>query len=675
MRISRKTGYRAGFPLAALMLAAVAVPAAGLARGAPATTGAPASPLPAPACLIHSLPSFVAQGEFATAATVGDVLEVECNPTLYGTGASVTITAAQLYSRCHELTWYVPDEPGGRGEGVRELAPDSGFVSSSGPSVHLHLDVDGNANVALIAGPHCMVGESLVTLDEDESPYETFTTAFQVLPATPTPQGLYATPSAQVEDATSSGVATIVQAEFTRAAEAKVRLASEQLYDRCQRGPHLIWVRENRELVIGPELVGEHAVELDNDGNGFALAIGSTSCAEGASLIEGDLEQSPFTTLTTEFTVLPPQPTAEPSFTIVKTQEISGGSGFGFTTAPLSANLGETVEYQITVTNTSTVPETFTAFTDAHCDSGTIAGGPGASAVGPGESTIYTCDHVLTSVGTYVNEATVTGNTVGGQPLTQTSNQVVVNVAAKPSRIEPSFTIEKRQRIGSASSYATAPLTAPVGATVEYEIVVKNTGNIPLKLSGFSDPNCDAGTIAGGPGEAEVAAGGYTTYTCTRLLSSVGTFLNVATVTATPPLETPMTLHSNTVEATTSRSSSPASGVGPSTEGPKQRVEAAKCQSPRPVLHGASGIHKGSFNVWVRSAGVARITFYLDSHRLRSFTHAQARHGRFKLKLNARKVSYGVHRVSFSVLMLDSNCAATAASRSFVRPRLVRFTG
>lgn len=659
--------------LVVLALAAVVAPAAGVAHGGatPASLGTgAAAPRPA-TCLIHSLPSFIAQGEFATAATVADVLEVECNPAVYGTGASLTITAAQLYGRCHEVTWYVPNEPGG----VGELAPDAGFVSSSGPSVRLHLDVDGNANVALIAGPHCMAGESLVTLDQDESPYETFTTSFLVLPDVPTPQGLYATPAAQVEDAASSAVATIVQAEFNHAAEAKVRLGAGQLYDRCQRSPHLIWVRENRKVVVGPELANEQAVELDNDGNGFALALGSTSCAEGFSLIEGDLESSPFTTLTAGFTVLPPQPTEEPSFSIEKLQQIKG-SGAGFTKAPLTAKRGETVDYEIVVTNTSHVPETFTAFTDPHCDGGTISGGPGASAVAPGESTTYTCDHVLTSTGSWVNEATVTGNTVGGRPLTQTSNQVVVTVTEHVSPTpEPSFTVEKLQRIGSGSVFTTATLTGTVGSTVEYEIIVKNTGNVGLKFSGFSDPNCDPGTIAGGPGEAEVARGGSTTYTCTRKLTSSGTFTNVATVTGTPPHEAPIPLTSNRVEVVV-----PGGGpsrVGANEEKPVQKV-AEFCEVSRPVLHGGSGLQRGHFTVWVPSNGIARITFYLDGRKLRTFTQSQARGGKFKLTIDARKLRYGVHHVSFQVAMINRDCAATAAARMFFRPRPSlgsRFTG
>ena len=244
-------------------------------------------------CTVKSLPSFVAQGEFDNSATVGDVIEISCDPYVYSSGAEVTLTASQLYSRCHDISWYDPNDEGR-------------FTYGEGRSFSVHLDVDGNANVGLIAGPNCMVGESLITLDENESPYETFTTSFQVLPAVNTPPGLYITPSSQVEDAESSGVVTIAQAEFSQASEQSVRIGAEQLYDRCMDGCHLIVVREDREYRLNVSEL-ENAIELDNNGNGFVLLIGSDSCAEGISLIESDLESSPFTTQTGTFTVESPR--------------------------------------------------------------------------------------------------------------------------------------------------------------------------------------------------------------------------------------------------------------------------------------------------------------------------------------------------------------------------------
>ena len=257
-------------------------------------------------CTVKSLPSFIAQGEFANAATVGDVIEVSCNPYVYSAGATVTVTASQLYSRCHEVTWYDPTELAD--DEVEPEAPGEGEHESSGQgrSFTLHLDVNGNANVGLIAGPHCMVGESLITVDENESPYETFTTSFQVLPAVNTPQGIYVTPSSQVEDANTSSVVTAVQAEFRGASEQYVRLGFGQLYDRCEVGDKTVIIQEDREYIESHrELL--KAIELDNNGNGFVILMGSNSCAEGTSLIEGDLETAPFTTETGNFTVEAPK--------------------------------------------------------------------------------------------------------------------------------------------------------------------------------------------------------------------------------------------------------------------------------------------------------------------------------------------------------------------------------
>ena len=203
-------------------------------------------------------------------------------------------------------------------------------------------------------------------------------------------------------------------------------------------------------------------------------------------------------------------------------------------------------------------------------------------------------------------------------------------------------------------------------------------GNVGLKLSGFSDANCDANTIAGGPGEAEVEPGGEATYTCTRLLGAPGTYTNVATVTGTPPHEAPLTLPSNTVEAVVPAVLAPGkggSGVGSNEEAPTQKV-GGRCESSRPALHGGAGRQTGSFTMSLRSAGVARVTFYLDGHKLRTFTQAQARGGKFKLAINARKLSYGVHHLSFQVAMINKLCASSASARMFFRPRPIPpFTG
>ncbi len=236
---------------------------------------------------------------------------------------------------------------------------------------------------------------------------------------------------------------------------------------------------------------------------------------------------------------------AEPAFSIEKLQEIKG-SGAGFTTGPLTGKLGQTVDYEIVVSNTGNVALTFSNFTDVHCDEGTIAGGPGGSPVAPGGSTTYTCEHVLSAVGSYGNEASDTGTSPEGTSITHTSNEVLVNVPALPA-----FSIEKLQEIkGSGAGFTTGPVTGKLGDTVDYEIVVTNTGEVPLTFSNFTDVHCDEGTIAGGPGESPVAPGGSTTYTCEHVLTAVGSYGNEASDTGTSPQGVSVTKTSNEVVAT-----------------------------------------------------------------------------------------------------------------------------
>jgi hypothetical protein len=390
----------------------------------------------------------------------------------------------------------------------------------------------------------------------EEEPFESFTTAFAVLPPRDTPPGVVALPS--------PGTAAIIEAEFAQGSEKRVHIGSEELYDRCRVAPHLRWVRMNREIVKASEVQN---VELDDNGNAFVIAIPGPSCTEGESLIEADLESKPFTTFTTEFNILPLQPIGEGDFTIEKLQAIPGVSP-AFTKNPLTGAIGETVNYEIVVTNTGTIPEALSEFSDPKCDPGTIHGGP-SSALEPGESTTYTCTHLLSSLGAYTNEATVTGTAIGGTPIAQTSNRVVVEVPP----------------------------------TVEHASEPENPAAGGLRPAG-------SGPRAG---------------------------------------------------------SKPRSNV------------LEQCIASRPVLHGASGSKHGPFTVEVASAGIKQITFYVDGHKRNTLTQSRARHGKFTIQIDPRKLSYGAHRVSVSTVMSNPDCARIALANVFVHARTARavpkFTG
>ena len=203
---------------------------------------------------------------------------------------------------------------------------------------------------------------------------------------------------------------------------------------------------------------------------------------------------------------------AEPSFTIEKLQRIAGEGTYG--AGELTGKLGQTAEYKIVVKNTGNVTLKFGALKDTGCEGITP---PGATELAVGEEEAFTCTHVL-AVGTTTNEASIEGNEGTGK---QTSNKVTIKVAA-----EPSFTIEKQQKIKGEGTFGTGELTGKLGQTVEYKIVVKNTGNVPIKFGALKDTGCEGITPAGA---TELAVGKEESFTCTHVLA-VGTYTNEASI-------------------------------------------------------------------------------------------------------------------------------------------------
>jgi hypothetical protein len=256
---------------------------------------------PAETCVVHAMPgSFMDQGEFGAASSVADVIEVECEE-VYAEKL-VKISANELYSRCDKrLYWTTPS--------------DEGEFSESASSFSVALDNDGNATAVVLGGPSCAAGESLISAHLEVPPFTTVTTGFTVLPPRPTEPGVFATPESKVEGEVFSDVATIVQVEFPPVfAEEPVNINASQLYARCHEYRKLAFVEMTEsgpELVAGPERspVEEITVWLDNDGNAFVVLLGGPSCAAGTSLIEASLENAPYTTYTTDFTIEPPRPT------------------------------------------------------------------------------------------------------------------------------------------------------------------------------------------------------------------------------------------------------------------------------------------------------------------------------------------------------------------------------
>lgn len=363
---------------------------------------------------------------------------------------------------------------------------------------------------------------------------------------------------------------------------------------------------------------------------------------------------------------------ANPGFTVEKLQRIAGGSG-SFTSTSITGELGDTVDYEIVVKNEGNVPLSFGSEDVVDHNCGAISGGPVSGTLAVGASSTYTCTHVLEEVGSYTNKAEVSGipPTGDGPPVTHTSNTVVAEVPLPPALPAPAFTLEKLQQIaGTGGSYTSSQLSGAVAQTVDYEIIVKNTGNVPLTLSNFSDPQCDAGTLAGGPeGGAALPVGGSTTYTCTHLLSaadgSAGSYTNTVTLTGDPPggEGLPVTNTSNTVVVSvsptangntlSSTSSAGATGVlsSTSTQPPSKTGVLAFSSATLPLLKGPQGCVRNDFRVSLKAAGVASVTFYLDGHKLRTLTAKNAHKGLLTLLINPDKLKVGTHKLTAKITM------------------------
>src|SRR5271154_2830709 len=206
-------------------------------------------------CVVHALPdSFMDQGEFGTASSVADIVEVECEE-VYAE-KDVRISANELYSRCDQkLYWRTPYD--------HEIP---GFTT--GPSFSVELDNDGNATAIVIGGPSCAAGESLIAAHLEVAPFTTATTGFTVLPPRPTEPGVFVTPENKVEGETYSDVATIVQAEFPPVfAEEPVNVDFAQLYARCHESPKTEVITMGDEGRPNTETgLEDETLYLDNDG-------------------------------------------------------------------------------------------------------------------------------------------------------------------------------------------------------------------------------------------------------------------------------------------------------------------------------------------------------------------------------------------------------------------------
>jgi hypothetical protein len=108
-----------------------------------------------------------------------------------------------------------------------------------------------------------------------------------------------------------------------------------------------------------------------------------------------------------------------------------------------------------------------------------------------------------------------------------------------------------------------------------------------------------------------------------------------------------------------------------------QLVQASCVPSPV-VLRGLSAKVRTRVSVHVTALGVKSVTFYLDGRKVKTVT--KAKNQRYSVKIDARKLGYGRHRLQVKVKMRNATCATAAAAKGFVKVKAAtirrpQFTG
>ena len=201
-----------------------------------------------------------------------------------------------------------------------------------------------------------------------------------------------------------------------------------------------------------------------------------------------------------------------------------------------SYKLGETVKYTITVTNTGNITYTNVVVKDDQTGlNETIA------SLAPGESQDLSTTHVVTEsdivAGKYENTATAKADTItdkDGKDVTPKAEDTET-IGSGTKTIEP---MRASLNVVKTSDVAKDTLLKE-GDTVNYTVVVTNTGNVTISKVAVTD-SLDAATQTSGPGDSiSLAPGAEATYTYVYTVTQqdvvAGHVQNIATATGTDP--------------------------------------------------------------------------------------------------------------------------------------------
>jgi hypothetical protein len=251
------------------------------------------------------------------------------------------------------------------------------------------------------------------------------------------------------------------------------------------------------------------------------------------------------------------------------------------------------------------------------------------------------------------------------------------------------------------------PATAHSGDTLTFSYSVTNPGDVPLTNVTATDDKCSPLTRTGAnAADTTLDPGDTWTYTCSYVVQwsqgDANPIVNTVTTCGMPPGGgspppgggTPVCdtdQHSTTIippgtttPTTPSSPNTPASGSGtaPTTsQPPKIAVSPVRVRPGSARLQGPTGCPTTSaVAATVTGRRIVKVTFYVDSKKVKTLTHANKSGGRWVLPMNVKRFAFGSHRVQARIQFARSSQTKSRTLRlSFnrCRPSVVRpkFTG
>jgi hypothetical protein len=345
--------------------------------------------------------------------------------------------------------------------------------------------------------------------------------------------------------------------------------------------------------------------------------------------------------------------------TLNSTKINSGGNDFGnhptstvvTTQQPASGTVGSTFGDSATVTGATGAPTPtgtveFRLYSDNHC--GTLVAGPIAETLSGGKAAIPSAEKVAPEAGEYWWVASYGGDSF--------------NAAAKSKCEAEPVTVNK-----AAPSVKTtqAPASGTVGGVFKDKATLTGLfgaapgGTITWKL--FDNKECKNAPLA----EDSIAVTGNATYETPKgaTISSVGTYYWVATYSGD---------HNNSAMQS-GCADEPVSVKAPAVVVLPEKVISGEAQPHGP----AACVAPTTTTVYVTGSEVESATFYLDGRKLATVLKADKK-GRYSVKISARHLKFGAHRVKVIVVFESKSQTATKTFKILVfrcHPPQPKFTG